>query len=1044
MSYDTSQTGLIAWFARNHVAANLLMWFIIVLGSYSAFTIKKAISPEIESNLIQVTQFYPGAAPEEVEQGIVQKIEEAIKDVESIKRIESRSYESNAQVNIEIFESMDVNAALDEVKIAIDSISTFPEEAEKPVMSIAEMGIHAVQLQLHGALDEYSSKQLAEQIKHELLVNTEAAKVTIFGSRDYEITVEVPESQLRKYNLTLGEVATAIRKNSLNLPAGSIRTDSGQILLRTKAQAYWQQGFEEILLLSSNDGVRVKLGDIATIKDAFVETDGFATFDNSPSAALVVYAVGDQDVISVGSSVKEFIEKRRDTLPEGVKLDYWADTTYYLDSRLNMMLKNLAMGALLVFIILAVFMELKIAFWVMLGLPLCFLGAFILLPFEPADVSINMISLFGFILVLGIVVDDAIIIGESVNDYTEKNGHSLENVVIGAKRVATPATFGVLTTICAFLPTLFVGGPFRNMPAACGYVVLFCLVFSLIESKWILPSHLAHMHKGMFRWMKSKRQMAFQQRNNAYLQNFIAKTYKPFLEKCLAVRYTTLSVFIGVLIIVLALIATGWVRYVLFSDQPGDYIQVKLEMARGTPDYKTREALDRIGTAIADIEGQYSEQYGEGFIKHIFGYGAEGRIGAFMIELERNEKRVITDVEIQQQWREKVGDIVGAKTLAFISVDDDDNSDMSFNLVGDNPVELEAAAKELTQFLAAYDGVFDIRSGASEIVSEIHMDIKPGAEALGLTLSELSVQVREAFYGAEAQRIQRDKDEVKVMVRYPLDQRKTIADLEGMYIRTSDGREVPIMSVATLDIQPGYAEMIRINREPAIPISAAADKAVVEPDRIVNEVVEEFFPELFERYPSVKYRLDGMSIESVNMQNDLFTGFAVALFGIYALLAIPLRSYMQPLIIMSVIPFGVIGAVAGHIIMDMAISMMSIFGIIALSGVVVNDSLILVDFINRAVSEGKSVLSAVVDAGSSRFRAILITSLTTFFGIFPMLLETTAQAQFVLPMAVSLAFGIVFATVISLIVVPCLYLVLDDLGLIAKSDDDADTALASI
>jgi multidrug efflux pump subunit AcrB len=609
MRDNTPQTGLIAWFATNHVAANLLMWFIIVLGLYSAFTIKKALTPEVVSNLIQISQFYPGAAPEEVEQGIVQKIEEAVKDVESIKRIESRSYESNAQVNIEIFDNMDVNAALDEVKIAIDGISTFPEEAEKPIMSIAEMGIHTVQLQLHGNLDEYSTKQLAEKIKQELLINTEAAKVGIFGLRDYEITVEVAESQLRKYNLTLGQVAAAIRSNSLNLPAGSIRTDSGQILLRTKAQAYRQQGFEDILLLSSNDGVRVKLGDIATIKDGFVETDGFATFNNSPSAALVVYAVGDQDVISVGSSVKAYVEKRRATLPEGVELDYWADTTYYLDSRLNMMLKNLLMGVLLVFFILAFFMELKIAFWVMLGLPLCFLGAFILLPFEPANVSINMISLFGFILVLGIVVDDAIIIGESVNDYTVSNGHSLQNVIIGAKRVATPATFGVLTTIVAFMPTLFVSGPWKNIPAASGYVVLFCLMFSLIESKWILPSHLAHMHKGMFRCIKSKRQMAFQQRNNARLQSFIAKTYKPFLEKCLALRYTTLSVFVGVLIIVLALIATGWVRYVLFSDQPGDYIQVKLEMARGTPDYKTREALDRIGGAIADIESEYSDKH---------------------------------------------------------------------------------------------------------------------------------------------------------------------------------------------------------------------------------------------------------------------------------------------------------------------------------------------------------------------------------------------------------------------------------------------------
>lgn len=1032
MTEFNTHKGLIAWFARNPVAANLLMILIISLGVLSVFNIKKEIMPKIDTRVIEVSQVYPGAAPSEVEKGIILKMEEALKDVDGIKRIESHAYDSMARLWVEIHQGYNLDALLNEIKIQLDSISSVPAEAEKPVISRVDWVAHAVQLQIHGDINEQSAKLLADEIKQELLALDDVGKIEIFGVRDSEISIEIDEQLLRKYGLTLGQVAETISASSIDLPAGSIRAESGDILLRTRGQAYDQKQFERVVLLTFPDGTRLTLGDIAIIDDGFVEAEGFATFNDTYSVGLVAYAVGNQDIIEVADAVKAYAETKRAALPDGIKLDIWADTTYYLDQRLSMMLRNLGLGAILVFLTLGLFMELRMAFWVMVGLPICFLGALAIMPMKGFDVSINMMSLFGFILVLGIVVDDAIIIGESVHDSIRRHGHTLDRVIRGAQRVAMPATFGVLTTIAAFAPTLFFEGLFANFLRSFGVVVTLCLLFSLVESKWILPAHLAHAQGGVVAWLHSNWQDRLQQANNRRLDRFIEEVYRPFLHKAIANRYTTVATFLAVLILVMGLIAGGWIRYVMMDDQAGDYLQVNLEMVRGTPDYKTREAITHIRTSFEEVRQDYYREAGEDaapLIKHIFNYGRDGRIGFFMLELARPEVRGLPASEIIQRWREKVGDIPGARILSFTELEGPGDKDLMFNLVGKDPEQLSAAADELVEKLQSYHGVFDIENGSADIVNEIHLDIKPSAEALGLTLSDVGRQVRDAFYGAESQRVQRGNDEVKVMVRYPPAERKTVANLENMYIRTPDGGEVPLLSVAELEFEPALAASIRVNRDTAVPVSAEVNKRVLEPNQVVREITGEFFPELFKKYPGVSYKLDGDALESKNMEEYMFKGFALSLFAIYALLAIPLRSYLQPLMVMSVIPFGIIGAAIGHVIMGgMALSMMSLMGIIALSGVVVNDSLILVEFVNRDVREkGMDIVTAVVDAGCRRLRAILLTSLTTFLGILPMLLEASPEAQFMVPMAVSLGFGIVFATVISLVFVPNLYVILEDL-----------------
>ncbi len=1030
-----TQRGLIAWFARNSVAANLLMVMIFCTGFAALANLPKVMQPKFESGTIQITVPYPGASPEEVEQGIALKIEESLKDINDLEKVQSVSQESIALITLKVDEEANIAEVLDEVKSAVDGISSLPEEAEKPIIRHLEFHEHAANIQVWGNLSERDMKSLVDQIKNELLQLPEIRVVEVYGARNYEVSVEVSEAALLKYNLTLADVANAIRNSSLNLPGGAIKTDTGEIMLRTKGQAYQQHEFERIPLINYPDGTRLTIGDVATINDGFEESTGFSLFDGGFSMGVTAFAVGDQDLLEVANAAKAYVERKRSQMPEGAQIDYWADATYYLEGRLSMMLKNLGMGALLVFIVLTLFLDIKLAFWVMVGLPLCFLGTFAMMSTPMIDISLNMISLFGFILVLGIVVDDAIIIGESAGNFSEKYGHSTDAIIAGAKRVATPATFGVLTTIMAFLPTLFAQGIFAPFPASFGWVVLCCLSFSLIESKLILPAHLIHSkpsNRGFYALTTR-----LQQACNGLLQRFISTVYQPLITRAINARYVTTSLFVAAMVLTIGLVAGGLIRVVLLPALPNDFVQASLEMVEGTTEEQLLAGYRQYAQALETINRDYIEETGNeaGLVKHVFAYAYDGRFVNFMAELTKAEQRTLHSDELSEIWREKIGNIPGARVISVSTAQDmGGGQDVQFKLISSNTDILKAASKEFAAKLETYDGAYDIRNSAEMSQDEIVLTTKPMAEAMGISLSDIATQVRHAFYGAEAQRMQRGNDEVKVMVRLPRDERGAISDLENLYLNTGSGEHIPFTVLADANIEPGFTKVTRIDGERAVTVGAAVDRKYASPDDIANDLKDNFLPELTRKYPGLSFKIDGMTEESNKVFSSLFVGMALALFGIYALLAVPLKSYLQPLIIMGVIPFGIIGALVGHLVMDLPIDMMSFFGIIALSGVVVNDSLIMVDFINRAIANGTPVVEAVVQSGTQRYRAIMLTSLTTFFGLAPMLAETSVQAQFLIPMAVSLGFGIIFATVITLVLIPCLYVILEDMKSLTGKD----------
>ena len=1033
--------GIIAWFAGNHVAANLLMFFIIVAGLLTASSIRKETQPEFELSRIQVTVPYLGAAPQEVEEGVVIKVEEAIQDLSGIQTIRSQAFEGSGFISIEVAPGADLNEVMSEVKTRIDAISTFPALTEKPVIAKMELDRPVIMIAIHGDLDEFSRKAIAQEVRDELMQLSDVNKVVDLGSRDFEISIEVSEQTLQKYGLTMSEVSQAIRNSSVDLPGGTIKAADGDILLRTEGQVYTGAEYGQLVLRTFSDGTRLKLNDIATIKDGFVESDEYARFDGEPTATLRVVAGGQDNELKTAAAVKRYIAAKAKTLPEGIEIDTWIDLSEYLQARLSMMYDNMLMGAVLVFIMLSLFLRVKVAFWVIVGLPVCFLGALWLMPLWP--VTINMISLFGFIIVLGIVVDDAIIIGESIYTTIRSDGHTLENVIKGAHRVAIPATFGVLTTIAAFAPLLFVGGMAGPFFEAMSFVIILCLVFSLIESKLILPAHLVaaripdvdeddlfHPQREIPLTERIPRAFLKVQRHVQHgLHSLIHNYYRPALEYVVDYRGISVACFVALLTLTLGLLGSGIARVVVFPELASDFIQVSLEMQKGTSVAARNRAVDRLETALLDIDAVHQRENPDSVpvISHL-GVFTEGDAAAVLVvEIPTDENRPYEMSELTDLWRDSVGEIAGMKELEFSgAMHIGGGPPLSFRLSGENFEALEAAAVELVAELREYDGVFDIVNSSAVGGDEIKLAIKPEAEALGLTMSSLGRQVRQAFYGEEAQRIQRGKDELRVMIRYPIEERRSIADLENMRIRTPDGSEVPFNSVADVSFGQSYSRISRLDRERTITVSANIDPELVEPQQIIRSVSTEFMPDLLSRFPGVKYGLAGASEEQRDFLRDLQIAAISSLFLIYALIAIPLRSYSYPLIIMSVIPFGLIGAVVGHILLGKAISMFSLFGLIALAGVVVNDSLILIDFANKAKTSGAPAREAVIEAGIARFRAIILTSFTTAAGLMPILLETSTQAQFVIPMAISISFGIIFATVITLFLIPALYLLKED------------------
>ena len=1037
----TQEKGIIAWFAANSVAANLLMILIIIGGLITVGTIRKETQPALELNMIQVRVPYLGAAPQEVEEGVVLKVEDAVQDLVGIKAIRSNALEGSGRVTIELFPDADVDQLLAEVKTRVDAISTFPALTEKPVIFKQEMNRPVIMIALYGDLDQFGRKSLGNEIRDDLLRMPEVNSVIFHGDRSYEISVEVSERTLRQYGLTMSEISQAIRNSAVDMPGGTIKSEGGDILLRTKGQVYSGAEFSQIVLRTFADGTRLTLGDIANIEDGFVESDVFSRFNGKPNSTLQVVAGSNQNEIATAQVVKEYIEEKRAGLPDGVLLDTWIDLPRYLEESLSRMMDNIINGAILVFIVLSLFLRMKVAFWVMVGLPICFLGALWFMPTWP--VTINTISLFGFIIVLGIVVDDAIIIGESAYTKIRADGHTLDNVVQGAHRVAIPATFGVLTTIAAFAPMMFIGGIVGPFFEAMAFVVILCLAFSLVESKLILPAHLVHAkipdidEDDLFH---PQRKIGFFERIPRFflkiqrhvqhgLQWVIHEKYRPWLERAVDNRGLTVTIFTAILIVTIGLMTSGIARVVAFPEFEQDFIQVRMEMQAGTPPSARDAAAMKIHQTMLDINAEHVRDNPDSLpvIQHIGMWTPSDTSANIFVELPFDEARPYSMSEVTDMWRERVGEMPGMKELKFIDVGHmGGGAPLSFRLQGNNMDMLESAAKELAAELGEYEGIFDIVNSADQGAEEIKLKIKPEAEALGLTMSSLGRQVRQAFYGEEAQRIQRGKDELKVMVRYPIEERRSIADLENMRIRTPAGDEVPFSEVAEVSFGQGYSRISRVDRQRTVTVSSDIDPALVEPGQIIREMSAEYIPELLSRYPGVEYGLEGTSQDQIEAQRRMSIAALAALFLIFGLIAIPLHSYSQPLIIMSVIPFGAIGAVIGHIIMDRPISMFSMFGLIALAGVVVNDSLILVDFINKARRRGVALREAVIDSGTARFRAIVLTSFTTAAGLTPIIFETDPKAQAIIPTAISIGYGIIFATVITLFLIPALYMLQED------------------
>lgn len=1036
---ETSEKGIIAWFAANHVAANLLMVFIIVAGLISVFTIRKQTTPDFELNTIQVRVAYLGAAPQEVEEGVVVKVEEAIQDVKGIVKLSGRAVEGMGTVTAEVSSAADMNEVLNEIKTRVDAISTFPGLTERPVIYKQEIPIHVVFVAIHGALDEFSRKTIAHEVRDELMQLPDVSTVEFLGDRPYEISIEVSEHVLRQYGLTMSEVSQAVKNSSVDMPGGTIKSDGGDILLRTEGQVYTGHQFGALVLRTFPDGTRLTLNDIAEITDGFVETDGYGRFDGDRTATLRVLASGEQNELTTAAAVRKYVDKKAVSLPDGVEMDIWVDRSHYLKGRLQMMSSNMWQGAVLVFIVLSMFLRMKVAMWVVVGIPITFMGAMALMPLGPWPVTINMMSLFGFIIVLGIVVDDAIIIGESVYTKIRADGHTLDNVIRGAHKVAIPATFGVLTTIAAFAPLLFIGGIAGPFFEAISVVVVLCLFFSLVESKLILPAHLVHAkispidEEDLFnpqRYIGTREKiprlfLKFQRRVQHGLAAVIENWYKPWVERAVDNRGLTTSIFMAMLILTVGVLASGIVKFEVFPDQPSDFLRVDLEMQAGTAQSERDRVLGVLEDTILEMNAEYVAENPDTLpmLQHV-GAFTRGETGAVIfVEMPQSEERPFNGDVINKKWRERAGEFAGVKEIDFNDANHlGGGPPLSFRLSGENYAGLEAAAADLEDKLAEYTGIIDIRNTADTGAQEIRLKIKPQAEALGLTMSSLGRQVRQAFYGEEAQRIQRGKDELKVMVRYPRAERRSIADLENMRIRTPNGDEVPFEAVADMSFGTGYSSISRLNRRRTITVSADIDTEIVESAEIVKTITEEYIPELLARYPGVSYGLEGASQEQVNLIRNLSVASIAALFLIYALIAIPLHSYSQPLIIMSVIPFGMIGAVIGHVIFGRSVSMFSLFGLVALAGVVVNDSLIMIDFINKARERGVELKQAVIGSGTQRFRAIILTSITTAVGLMPIMMEGSLQAQTVIPMAISLSFGILFATLITLFLIPSLYM----------------------
>ncbi|MBC2711935.1 MAG: efflux RND transporter permease subunit [Desulfosarcina sp.] len=1013
--------GPIAWMAGHSVAANLMMLVFLVGGLIYAGQIKKEVFPDFELDYVTIRVPYPGASPEEVERGLILAVEEAVQGIDGIKEITASANEGSGSVTVEIIEGKNIQRLAQDIQSAVDRITSFPDEAENPRVTIAQRKRYAVSLALYGSQGEKVLRETAEQVRDRLLQSPQINQVEFSGVRDYEIDISVPQSQLRAYGLTLEQIAQTIRRAAVELPGGSIKTEGGDVLVRMKERRDYGHEFGRIPIIASNEGTHVLLSDIAQITDGFEDTDSYATYNGLPAILINVYRVGDQTPIAVSEAVREKMAEINPDLPPGLFLDARNDRSDIYRQRMDLMLKNGYLGLALVFVLLAVFLEPRLAFWVSLGIPISIIGALFFIPM--AGVSINIISMFAFIITLGIVVDDAIVAGENMYHHRQSGKPWFQAAVAGTREIATPVTFSVLTNIVAFAPLFFVSGfmgkVFKQIPV----VVIAVFAVSLIESLFILPAHIGHQRRsapttGLFGWLFRQ-----QRRFSDWFARMVRTRYGPFLDLVLKNRYIAVSLAIALLLVTISFVRSGRMGFELFPKVESDYAIVAATLPYGTAVQKTEAVQRQLVEAARQVT---AENGGDKLVEGIFAR-INGNEATVRVYLTPPGVRPISTAKLTALWREHVGTITGLESLKFESDAGGPGrgAAISVELSHRNVDILAWASSDVAEALGYFPNVKDIDDGYSPGKRQIDFKIRPEARSLGLRSQDVARQVRHAYYGAEALRQQRGRNEVRVMVRLPKSERVSEQQLEDMVLRTPAGIEIPLMEAVSIRRGRAYTTIDRRNGRRVVTVTADA-RPRSKAGQVLKSLSEETLPSLQARYPGLTYSFEGRQADRRESMQSLVKGLMFALLVIYAMLAIPFNSFIQPLIIMIAIPFGIVGAVIGHLIMGYSLSLMSMFGVVALSGVVINDSLVLIDFANRKRRGGEGCHDAIHHAGIHRFRPILLTTLTTFGGLAPMIFETSRQARFLIPMALSLGFGILFATLITLLLVPSLYMIVED------------------
>jgi multidrug efflux pump subunit AcrB len=1052
--------GPVAWMARNHVASNVLMALLILGGFASLLTrMNFEVFPEVDIDTVLVNVVYPGASPTEIEQGVVLAVEEVVRGLDGVKEVRSTAVEGAAIIAVDLLLGTDQDRALNDVKSAVDRITSFPAEAERPVISLVNNRNEVVTLIFYGDADEASLRKLAERARGELAARPNITLTELTGVRPLEVSVQITQEKLRSHGLTLEEVSAAIRSANIDLPGGEVKTSAGQILLRTQERKDFGREFGEVAIRARPDGSVLRVRDVATVVDGFREEDYRAEFNGKPAAMVRVFRVGSESPTEVSDEVHAYLKEIREELPEGIQVATWIDWSDMYRDRIDLLRRNAMLGLLLVLVILGLFLEPRLAFWVTLGIPISFAGSLLFLP--AADVTINMISVFGFIVTLGMVVDDAIVVGESIYSHRLKGEPLLHSAIAGARDVAVPVTFSIMTTCVAFAPLLFVPGVMGKFFRVVPIVVISVLLISLVESLFVLPAHLSHkmprpLEIILYPFVKLLGWMG-EEKVSRGLERFVEKIYKPFLAKALELRYLTLTAGVALLVIAAGIVAGGRVEFTFFPKIEGDVVVARIRMPIGTPIETTEAHHARLIESAQELLDELSGEDG-GISRGIrselgasatFDSNAERDAGnrgshhsTVMVYLVPSDLRDITTSEFARRWRARVGEVPGAETLSFdFNVGANPGRPIDLRLSHADTTILDQAAEDLAKRMERFSGVFDIDSGVATGKRQFDLDLTPLGRAHGLTETMLAQQIRGAFFGLESVRQQRGRDEIRVYVRRPLEERMSLGDIRSFVVRTPGGGEIPLVEAANIAPGRAYTAIRRIDGQRAVSVTADIIEGEANANEVVASVVESDLPPLMEKYPRLTYAMGGAQKQQKESLAALGGGFILALFTIYGLLAIVFRRYLQPILIMSAIPFGLVGAVGGHMLMGFDLSLMSMMGLVALSGVVVNDSLVLIDYVNRTREKGNSAWDSVMAGATRRFRPILLTSLTTFFGLAPMIIETSVQARFLIPMALSLGFGVLFATAIILVFVPAGYLALEDfhskLGFFGSPDPGA-------